>query len=130
MNKPTALCFVFALALWGAAGAASGADASTPIDLWSLPTTPGEWVGVVAFVVEEESGCTATATCVYPPPAEVSCSSPQPGTCTSSNQFCGSVTCNGVTYRCQGGCARDPRCVGFCGDPSAACDGFTNCCVC
>lgn len=82
----------------------------------------------------ELTGCTATATCLYyPPPTSVSCSSPQPGTCSSSNEFCGSVTCNGVTTKCTGGCLTHQYCRTFCKQLAGTTDGFcdiNHCCAC
>jgi hypothetical protein len=102
----------------------------------SLPTLIGDQVIGAPGAVDEDTGCSAMAQCVYPPPAQVSCTSEQAGTCSASDTlYCGSVTCNGVTTKCAGYCSGDARCVGFCAayyGPGAIgeCDVATHCCVC
>ena len=72
--------------------------------------------------------CTAEYNCVHG--TIVSCTGPVNGTCQSSGQGCGRVTCNGQTTRCPGTCVGDHHCATFCGfSPTASCDEF-GCCVC
>lgn len=79
---------------------------------------------------EQRLGCTASYNCVHG--TIVSCSSPLIGTCESSGQHCGRVTCNGVTTWCPGACYFAHHCIRFCDPfeyPNSYCDN-TDCCVC
>lgn len=75
-------------------------------------------------------GCSASYNCVHG--GSVSCSAPT-GTCTSSGQRCGRVTCNGTTTWCAGACLHAFNCANFCytnyGSTDGDCDSF-GCCVC
>jgi hypothetical protein len=93
-----------------------------------------------AFVVEYDSapalgagdavpavGCYAEAPCIHG--GFVSCSSPLGGTCSSSSQGCGRVTCSGQTTFCAGTCVGSHHCGVFCDfAPNAECD--QGCCDC
>lgn len=75
----------------------------------------------------EAAGCSASYFCVHG--GTVECTSPLAGTCTSSGQHCGRVTCNGQTTWCAGACYFDHHCASFCGGFGGYCDQF-DCCVC
>lgn len=104
------------------------------------PVEPGDGELSLDFLAPQPqpmAGCNAQANCswsAWTSPATVSCSSPSPGTCTSSTRWCGSVTCNGVTTKCPGACTGNPKCYWFCfevfGHFDGACDTGSNCCVC
>lgn len=78
----------------------------------------------------EMAGCSASYNCVHG--GSVNCSAPT-GTCTSSGQRCGRVTCNGTTTWCAGACQHAFNCANFCytnyGSTDGDCDSF-GCCVC
>lgn len=129
-------------ALPAAASPADPAPAAANAAAAALGLDPGACSELEAFVVEYDSaaapalgkgdsipasGCYAQAPCIHG--GFVSCSSPIGGTCSSSFQGCGRVTCNGVTTRCAGTCVGDHHCAGFCDlAPDAFCD--LGCCDC
>jgi hypothetical protein len=140
MKKLSTVVVAFLACFVVVSGVAFGAEqaplfASAP-SICSLPTFPGEQVIGTPGTVDEDTGCSAMAQCIYPPPAQVSCTSEQAGTCSSSGTlYCGSVTCNGVTTKCAGSCAGNAHCIAFCtayygSGVGAQCDIATHCCVC
>lgn len=82
------------------------------------------------LVKTEAAGCSASYNCVHG--GSVNCSAPT-GTCTSTGQRCGGVTCNGTTTWCAGACLHAFNCANFCytnyGSTDGDCDSF-GCCVC
>ncbi len=79
----------------------------------------------------DKAGCTASYNCVHG--GTVECSSNNIGTCISTGQRCGGVSCDGVTTWCPGACQHAFNCATFChqtyGSTDGTCDEF-GCCVC
>ena len=103
--------------------------AASPVVTRQLPRSFEEFLAE-ATRGPEAAGCSAWYPCVHG--GSVSCSAPT-GTCTSSGQRCGRVTCNGQTTWCPGACQHAFNCATFCyqnyGSSDGDCDSF-GCCIC
>lgn len=130
------VCLIAGPQLWAEETAANTNQKAATPDSVSAPSVEsplcleplGEALDDPAKV--DMAGCTAWYPCVHG--GSVSCSAPT-GTCISSGQGCGAVSCNGNVTFCPGNCISHFGCARFCHDNYGSEDGFCDsfgCCVC